>query len=147
MLWNVSSRKCLKKFTHKNNLMSSSINFFSQLCIAFIQDRLGCAAGYGGGRALWLGRRTKMFWMYRDKCVFLEVQKKNRGDPCSPCSQSHTPRQCRINLTFSFWPLHLYAIPLAPNPNRVQTCVCCLFWTNRNCMAVSWIFLSIALSN
>ena len=36
---------------------------------------------------------------------------------------------------------------LAPDPIRVQTCVCCLFWTNRDCMAVTSIFLSISLSN
>ncbi len=37
---------------------------------------------------------------------------------------------------------------LAPNPIRVQACVWCLFWTNRNSMAVTSIFLSIsALSN
>jgi len=37
--------------------------------------------------------------------------------------------------------------PLAPDPIRVQSCVCCIFWTNRNCMAsmaVSSIFLSIS---
>ena len=28
-------------------------------------------------------------------------------------------------------------IPLAPDPTRVQSCVCCLFWTNRNCIAVT----------
>ncbi len=38
--------------------------------------------------------------------------------------------------------------PLAPDPIRVQSCVCCLFWTNRNSMAVissllSNIYLSI----
>jgi len=38
-------------------------------------------------------------------------------------------------------------IPLAPDPIRVQSCVCCLFWTNRNCMTVTSIFLSISLSN
>ena len=37
--------------------------------------------------------------------------------------------------------------PLAPDPIRVQSCVCCLFWTNRNSMAVTSIFLSISLSN
>jgi len=31
---------------------------------------------------------------------------------------------------------------LAPDPIRVQSCVCCLFWTNRNSMAVTSIFLS-----
>ena len=31
---------------------------------------------------------------------------------------------------------------LAPDPISVQPCVCCLFWTNRNCMAVTSIFLS-----
>ena len=36
---------------------------------------------------------------------------------------------------------------LAPDPIMVQLCVCCLFWTNRNCMAVACIFLSISLSN
>ena len=35
---------------------------------------------------------------------------------------------------------------LAPGPIRVQSCVCCLFWTNRNSMAVTSIFLSISLS-
>ena len=37
--------------------------------------------------------------------------------------------------------------PLARDPIRVQSCVCCLFWTNRNCMAVTSIFLSISLYN
>ena len=37
--------------------------------------------------------------------------------------------------------------PLAPDPIRVQSCVCCLFWTTRNSMAVTSIFLSISLSN
>jgi len=37
--------------------------------------------------------------------------------------------------------------PLAPDPIRVQSCVCCLFWTNRNSMVVTSIFLSISLSN
>ena len=37
--------------------------------------------------------------------------------------------------------------PLAPDPIRVQSCVCCLFWTNRNRMTVTSIFLSISLSN
>ena len=37
-------------------------------------------------------------------------------------------------------------IPLAPDPIRVQTCVCCLFWTNRDCMAVTYtIYLIIQL--
>ena len=31
-------------------------------------------------------------------------------------------------------------LPLAPDPIRVQSCVCCLFWTN--CIAVTSIFLS-----
>ena len=34
-----------------------------------------------------------------------------------------------------------------PDPIRVQSCVCCLFRTNRNSMAVTSIFLSISLSN
>ena len=38
-------------------------------------------------------------------------------------------------------------IPLAPDPIRVQSCVCCLLLTNRNSMAVTSIFLSISLSN
>ena len=37
--------------------------------------------------------------------------------------------------------------PLATDPIRVQSCVCCLFWTNRNSLAVTSIFLSISLSN
>ena len=37
--------------------------------------------------------------------------------------------------------------PLAPEPIRVQPCVWCLFWTNRNCMTVTSIFLSFASSN
>ena len=37
--------------------------------------------------------------------------------------------------------------PLAPGLSRVQSCVCCLFLTNRNCMVVTSIFLSISLSN
>ena len=36
---------------------------------------------------------------------------------------------------------------LASDPIRVQSCVWCLFWTNRNIMAVISIFLSISLSN
>ena len=32
--------------------------------------------------------------------------------------------------------------PLAPDPIRVQSCVCCLFWTNRNCMPVTSFYLS-----
>ena len=39
------------------------------------------------------------------------------------------------------------SIPLAPDPIRVQSCVCFLFRTNRDCMAVTSIFLSISLSN
>ena len=34
--------------------------------------------------------------------------------------------------------------PLAPDPIRVQPCVYCLFWTNRNSIAVTSIFLSIS---
>ena len=37
-------------------------------------------------------------------------------------------------------------VTLAPDPIRVQSCVCCLFWTNRN-MAVTSIFLSISIFN
>ena len=37
--------------------------------------------------------------------------------------------------------------PLASDPIRIQSCVCCLFWTNRNSMVVTSIFLSISLSN
>ena len=37
--------------------------------------------------------------------------------------------------------------PLAPDPIRVQPCVWCLLWTNRNSLAVTSIFLSISLSN
>ena len=37
--------------------------------------------------------------------------------------------------------------PLAPDPIKVQSCVWCLFWTNRNSMAETSIFLSISLSN
>ena len=37
--------------------------------------------------------------------------------------------------------------PLAPDPIRVQSCVCCFFWTNRNSMVVTSIFLSISLYN
>ena len=36
--------------------------------------------------------------------------------------------------------------PLAPDPIRVQPCVLCLFWTIRNCMVVTSIFLSSSLS-
>ena len=32
--------------------------------------------------------------------------------------------------------------PLAPDPIRVQPCVWCLFWTNRNCMAVTSDYLA-----
>ena len=46
------------------------------------------------------------------------------------------------------FPLSLFMLsPLAPDLIRVQSCVCCLFWTNRNSMAVTSIFLSISLSN
>ena len=37
--------------------------------------------------------------------------------------------------------------PLAPDSIRVQLCVCFRFWTNRNSMTVTSIFLSISLSN
>ena len=37
--------------------------------------------------------------------------------------------------------------PLAPDPIRVQSCVCRLFWTNRNSLGVASVFLSISLSN
>ena len=37
--------------------------------------------------------------------------------------------------------------PLAPDPIRIQSYVCCLFWTNRNSMVVTSILLSILLSN
>ena len=37
--------------------------------------------------------------------------------------------------------------PLALDPIRVQPCVCGLFRTNRNSMTVTYIFLSISLSN
>ena len=37
--------------------------------------------------------------------------------------------------------------PLAPDPIRVQSCVCCLYWTNRNSKGVTSIFLSSSLSN
>ena len=42
---------------------------------------------------------------------------------------------------------HLFAIPLTPDPIRVQSCVWCLFWTKRNCMSLSSIFLSISSLN
>ena len=32
--------------------------------------------------------------------------------------------------------------PLTPDPIRVQSCVCCLFWTNKNSMAVISFYLS-----
>ena len=35
--------------------------------------------------------------------------------------------------------------PLVPDPIRVQSCVCCLFWTNKNSMAATSIFLSILI--
>ena len=38
-------------------------------------------------------------------------------------------------------------ITLASDPIRVQSCVYCLFWTNRDCMAVTSFILSISLSN
>jgi len=37
--------------------------------------------------------------------------------------------------------------PLEPDPIRVQTCVCCLFLTNRNSLVLTSNFLSISLSN
>ena len=54
-------------------------------------------------------------------------------------------RTCHIYLLQS---LHsCLPSPLAPGPIWVQSCVCCLIWTNRNSMAVTFIFLSISLSN
>ena len=35
--------------------------------------------------------------------------------------------------------------PQVPDPIRVQSCVCCLFWTNRNRMAVTSIFLYLII--
>ena len=32
--------------------------------------------------------------------------------------------------------------PLGPHPTRVQSCVCCIFWTNRNSLAVTSFYLS-----
>ena len=43
--------------------------------------------------------------------------------------------------------MHTHPNRIAPDPIRVQSCACCLFWTNRNCAAVTSIFLSISLSN
>ena len=40
--------------------------------------------------------------------------------------------------------LKIISTPHACMP--VESCVCCLFWTNRNSMAVTYIFLSISLS-
>jgi len=34
--------------------------------------------------------------------------------------------------------------PLAHDPIRVQSCVCCLFWINRNCMAVTSIIILLS---
>ena len=36
-------------------------------------------------------------------------------------------KKCHIESSHSCMPS-----PLAPDPIRVQSCVCCLFWTNRN---------------
>ena len=50
---------------------------------------------------------------------------------------------------FKLWLFDIHSCmpsPLAPHPFRVQSCVCCLFWTNINSMAVISIFLSISLS-
>ena len=35
--------------------------------------------------------------------------------------------------------------PLAPDPIRVQSCVCCLFWTNRNSLAVTYLSIYLII--
>ena len=62
----------------------------------------------------------------------------------------YPPPSSRI-LIFEHWSIIfialLYSGTLAPDSTRVQSCVCCLFWTNRKSMAATSIFLSISLSN
>ena len=53
----------------------------------------------------------------------------------------------QITTSFIFWTLLCMPSTLAPDPNRVQSHVCCLFWTNKNNMAVTSIVLSFSLSN
>ena len=52
--------------------------------------------------------------------------------------------------TLIFYSLYIFGhscmpSPLAPDPIRVRSCACCLFWTNSNSIAVSSIFLYIYL--
>ena len=48
---------------------------------------------------------------------------------------------CPNNIHLYLIPL-LYASPIVPDPIRVQPCVCYLFWTNGNSMAVTSFSLS-----
>ena len=54
--------------------------------------------------------------------------------------------QFRLGIFWSSWvvliliPHSCMPSPLAPDPIRVQSCACCLFWTNRNSMAVHLYF-------
>ena len=54
---------------------------------------------------------------------------------------------CIKNKSINFLTHFCMPSPLAPDPIRVQSCVCCLFSTNRNSLAVTAVFLSISLSN
>ena len=65
--------------------------------------------------------------------------------PVMPLSWNNSPL-----LFSSFTPFASHSCmpsPLAPDPIRVQTCVCCLFLTNKNSLALTSNFLSISLSN
>ena len=55
---------------------------------------------------------------------------------------NHYKNKVSLSVTDSCMPS-----PLAPDPIRVQSCVCFLFWTNRDSMVVTSIFLSISLYN
>ena len=76
-----------------------------------------------------------MIWIFQSTCVILELLKLKKKTVWNFRS-----------LTTKRWS-HLYAIPLAPDPIRVQSCVWCLLWTNRNSIAVTSILLSISLYN
>jgi len=90
----------------------------------------------------WLGKRGFRFcYFYLGKGItqifhWCENVEASNYLQCYP-----THKEEIVNLTWNDLSL-LYAGPLAPVPIRVQSCVCCLFWTNRNSMAVTFIFLS-----
>ena len=99
----------------------------------------------------WSNAKMNTEYISTSKAAIIKVVQKHQDAPCE-CWESlqeefkscqWESRDCPRSLGW-FW---TQLVPLAPDPIRVQSCVWCLFWTNRNCMAVTSIFLSSSLSN